>query len=130
MSEQRMAVKGGSPVVWAVGAAVATVVAYLALLGWHAEKTLDPATGRETGPYEAWQAISLAVVIGILAAIMGRAGKALLAIEVIPATLALVFAIDAATGDNADGLWVIGALLVLICAAAGVAVVALLLQRK
>lgn len=129
MSEETKA-KANSSAVWALAGVVAVAAAYLALLGWHAEKTLDPATGRETGPYEAWQVIGFVFVLGILAGIMGRAGKALLAIEVLPATVTVLFAIDAATGDNADGLWVVGSLLVLICAAAGVSVVALLMQRK
>lgn len=129
MSEETKA-KANSSAVWALAGVVAVAAAYLALLGWHAEKTLDPATGRETGPYEAWQVIGFVIVLGILAGIMGRAGKALLAIEVLPATVTVLFAIDAATGDNADGLWVVGSLLVLICAAAGVSVVALLMQRK
>ncbi|WP_328989923.1 hypothetical protein OG394_27155 [Kribbella sp. NBC_01245] len=129
MSEETKA-RVNSSAVWALAGVVAIAAAYLALLGWHAEKTLDPATGRETGPYEAWQVIAFVVVLGILAGIMGRAGKALLAIEVLPATVTVLFAIDAATGDNADGLWVVGSLLVLICAAAGVSVVALLAQRK
>lgn len=129
MSEETKA-KANSSAIWALAGVVAVAAAYLALLGWHAEKTLDPATGRETGPYEAWQVIGFVIVLGILAGIMGRAGKALLAIEVLPATVTVLFAIDAATGDNADGLWVVGSLLVLICAAAGVSVVALLTQRK
>ncbi|WP_405059166.1 hypothetical protein OG474_41465 [Kribbella sp. NBC_01505] len=40
-----------------------------------------------------------------------------------------MFAIDAATAGNADGLWAVGALLVLIGSAVGVAVVSLLSQR-
>ncbi|TDD60644.1 hypothetical protein E1263_10195 [Kribbella antibiotica] len=114
---------------WALAAIVASAAVYLALLGWHAEKTLDPATGNETGPYDAWQVIVLAVVIALLAAIMGGAGKGWLAIITIPLTLTLMFAVDAATASNADGLWAIGALLVLIGSAAGVAAVSLLSQR-
>lgn len=129
MSEETKA-RANSSAVWALAGVVAVAAAYLALLGWHAEKTLDPATGRETGPYEAPQVIAFVLVLGILAGIMGRAGKALLAIEVLPAAVAVLFAIDAATGDSADGLWVVGSLLVLFCAAAGVSVVALLAQRK
>ncbi|WP_405059190.1 hypothetical protein OG474_41585 [Kribbella sp. NBC_01505] len=115
--------------VWALAAIVAAAAVYLALLGWHAEKTLDPATGNETGPYEAWQVIVLAVVIAILAAIIGSASRAPLAIVTIPLTLTLTFAVDAATASDADGLWAVGALLVLIGSAAGVAVVSLLFQR-
>jgi ABC-type Na+ efflux pump permease subunit len=114
---------------WALAAIMASAAGYLALLGWHAEKTLDPATDNETGPYEAWQVIALAVAIGVIAAIMGNATRALLAIGTIPLTLTLMFAVDAATASNADGLWAIGALLVLIGSAAGVAVVSLLFQR-
>jgi hypothetical protein len=117
-------------VVAGAAAAVVTVAAYLLLLGWHAAKTVNPETGRETGPYDAWQVIALAVVIAIIALVLGRLGFALLAIGVVPLTLTAVFAVDATTERNSDGLWAIGSLMVLLCAAAGVALVSLLAQKR
>lgn len=121
---------GSRRFVWGAGAAVVTVAAYLLLLGWHAEKTLDPATGRETGPYDAWQVLLLIAVVAVTAFVLGRLGLALTAIAVVPLALAAVYAIDAATEPDADGLWAIGTILVLVCAAGGVAVVSLLAQKR
>lgn len=119
----------GSTLLWAAGLTAVTVVAYLALLGWDQAKTLDPATQNETGPYDAWQVVALVVALAGAAFIAGRAGRFLAALVAIPVTLTLAFAVDAATDATADGLWPIGAALVALGSAAGVALVAAVGQR-
>jgi hypothetical protein len=120
----------GRAVVVAVGAGLATVAAYLLFLGWHAGKTLDPQSGRESGPYDAWQVGALVVGIASIAFVAGRLGFARVAIAVVPVSLAAVFAVDAATRPDADGLWIIGAVLILLGAAAGVATISLVARRR
>ncbi|MCC2307988.1 hypothetical protein [Cellulomonas chengniuliangii] len=120
----------GSTLVWVVGLAAVTLIAYLALLGWDQSKTLDPVTQNETGPYEAWQVIALVVVLGAAAFLAGRAGRLVPALVTIPVVLTLAFAVDAATDKNADGLWPIGAALVALGSAVGVALVAAIGQRS
>ncbi len=120
----------GSTLVWVAGLAAVTLIAYLALLGWDQSKTLDPVTQNETGPYEAWQVIALVVVLGAAAFLAGRAGRLAPALVTIPVVLTLAFAVDAATDKNADGLWPIGAALVALGSAMGVALVAAIGQRS
>lgn len=120
----------GSTLVWVAGLAAVTLVAYLALLGWDQSKTLDPVTQNETGPYEAWQVIALVVVLAAAAFLAGRAGRFVPAVVTIPVVLTLAFAVDAATDADVDGLWPIGAALVALGSAAGVALVAAIGQRS
>lgn len=53
---------------WAGGAAIATRLLYVVLLGWHAKKHHSPGSGRCTGPYDPWQVVALAVALGLLVA--------------------------------------------------------------
>ncbi|WP_416901207.1 hypothetical protein [Micromonospora echinospora] len=113
------------PVRWMVGLGLAAAVAYLAFLGWDREKDLDPVTGAETGPYEAWQVVGLALVVGALAFVAGRKHQVLAALVAIPVVLTLAFVVTAVTGPE-PGLWPIGAALTALGSAAGTAVVALI----
>ncbi|OZV74971.1 hypothetical protein CA850_29365 [Micromonospora echinospora] len=113
------------PVLWMVGLGVAAAVAYLAFLGWDREKDLDPVTGAETGPYEAWQVVGLALVVGALAFVAGRMHQVVPALAAIPVVLTLAFVITAVTGPE-PGLWPIGAVLMALGSAAGTAVMALI----
>ncbi|XTZ14007.1 hypothetical protein ACQSSU_21160 [Micromonospora echinospora] len=112
------------PVLWMVGLGVAAAVAYLAFLGWDREKDLDPVTGAETGPYEAWQVVGLALAVGALAFVAGRKHQ-VVALAAIPVVLTLAFVITAVTGPE-PGLWPIGAALMALGSAAGTAVMALI----
>ena len=111
---------------WGLGCGVVCVAAYLAFLGWGQQKELDPQTGTETGPYAAWQVMGVALVLAAVAAVAGWAGRGRLAVIVLTVVLTTVFAIDAATGADADGLWPIGAGLVALAALAGTGAVAAL----
>lgn len=116
-------------VLWAVAAAGFTASAYLLLLGWHAGKTVDPTTGNETGPYEAWQVILLCAAIGVISAVLGWLRLVVVAIVVVPVTVTALFAADSASSPDGDGLWAVGAVLVALGSFAGVALVSLLARR-
>lgn len=108
----------------AAAALLAGVVAgYLAFLGWDQHRDVDEA-GTESGPYQAWQVVGYGAVLAGLAFAAGRRGHPWVATVVIPVAVTGCFAVDAATDADADGLWVIGAALLAIGAAAGTAAVA------
>ncbi|MFY1670983.1 hypothetical protein ACN27G_13585 [Plantactinospora sp. WMMB334] len=109
---------------WIAGLAGLTALAYWAFLGWDRQKETDPVTGAETGPYQAWQLIGLGVVLALLVFEAGRRGRPWLAGVVVPVVLTVAFSLDAATSPDGDGLWVIGAVLVLLGSALGTGVVA------
>jgi hypothetical protein len=111
-------------VIAGVVASAVVAASYLALLGWHRPKQLDPATGNETGPYHVWQVILLAVVVALVAVALGRLGLVNVALVVVPVTLVLLFSADAATAPDGDGLWPVGAALLAAAAVAGTAVIA------
>ncbi|GAA3739662.1 hypothetical protein GCM10022225_23470 [Plantactinospora mayteni] len=111
---------------WIVGLAGLTALAYWAFLGWDQQKETDPVTGAQTGPYSAWQVVGLGVVLAVLVFETGRRGRPWLAGIVVPAVLTVAFSADAATDPDADGLWVIGAVLVALGSALGTGLVAAL----
>jgi hypothetical protein len=116
----------GNLALWAVGTAVLVTAAYWALLGWDTEKDLDPATGSETGPYQVWQVAALVAALGLLAFAAGMADRAVLATVLVPPTLAANFVISSVAVAEDGSFWLVGAVLIVVGAAAGVAVVALL----
>jgi uncharacterized membrane protein YfcA len=99
---------------------VATAATYAALLSWDTHKTIDPSTGTLTGPYSAWQVIVCGLVLVALGAMAVRRGHRGL-VFVIPGVFTLCWSVQAALDPNDDGLWPIGADLVLLgtCAGAG-----------
>ncbi|SDS92766.1 hypothetical protein [Actinoplanes derwentensis] len=96
----------------AVLVAALSALTWYAWLGWDDQYQLDPATGVESGPYEAGQISGCAVTLLVLLVTAVLAG----AWEV-PAATALtlgftvVFTIDAARKDE-SGLFAVGAVLV------------------
>lgn len=109
----------------AIVTGVVTLVAYVALLGWDQAKTVS-ADGTTTGPYESWQVVALVLVLGATAALAGWRRRTWVATVTMTLVLTLCWSFDAATdpADLNDGLWPVGALLVLIGTFAGAAVVA------
>ncbi len=100
----------GSPTLTAVVLAAVTVLDYLAWLAWDQARTVDPITGRETGPYEPWQIIGVSVVLLALALMAGWQKHPLVAIVVIPAVFTACWVLDSATEQTPDAnLWPIGA---------------------
>ncbi|MFY1692578.1 hypothetical protein [Plantactinospora sp. WMMB782] len=111
---------------WIVGLAALTALAWFAFLGWDQQKETDPVTGAQTGPYSAWQVVGLGLVLALLVFETGRRGRPWLAGVVVPAVLTVAFSVDAATDPDADGLWVVGAVLVALGSALGAGLVAAL----
>lgn len=112
---------------------VITAIAYAGLLGWDTSYQTDPVTGEVTGPYQAWQVITLALVIGALAAWAGWYGHLVLALVVIPTTLVVAFLALTVRGQDETGLFIAGALFLLVGSAFGVGVageLAALLARR
>ncbi|WP_433217450.1 hypothetical protein [Microtetraspora malaysiensis] len=104
--------------------AVASLVNYLAWLGWDQEKDIEP-DGSLSGPYQPWQVAGLVIVLGILAALAGWRGHPKIGMLSIAGVIWLSWTVDAATSDN-SGLWPIGALALLPSVFLGVGFVALL----
>ncbi|MGW0435547.1 hypothetical protein ACWDV4_23785 [Micromonospora sp. NPDC003197] len=116
--------KPDSALLWGALVAVGTAVVYGALFAWDQHKDLDPKTMSESGPYEAWQVIVAVLLLGLLAFVAGRRGRPWVATIALPVVFTVCFAVDAATGPDADGLWIIGAILVALGTLAGTAAVA------
>ena len=109
----------------AVTAAVALV--YAAFLGWDQQRDVDPVTGENTGPYGTAQVLACGVAY-LLVVACGGARAPVAAAVAGPVAFTFLWSLDAATDPDADGLWPIGALLVLWGTSVG-AVLAVLLGR-
>ena len=100
----------------AVVAAVALV--YAAFLGWDRERDVDAATGATTGPYGTAQVLACGLAFLLVVALGAvRAPGASAVAGVL--TFTLLWSLDAATRPDADGLWPIGAVMVLIGTSTG-----------
>jgi hypothetical protein len=103
-----------------------TAASWWGLLGWDTEKTLVPgSTTSYEGPYETWQVVVFVLLLlGILI------GAILLGVRPVPAATALTlsvtlnFLFTALMTPDGDGLFVIGAGLILVGSALGSALVA------
>ncbi|MGH3913108.1 MAG: hypothetical protein ACRDTC_06820 [Pseudonocardiaceae bacterium] len=95
--------------------AVATAASYLVWTAWNRYREFD-AQGSAESPYEPWQAsgLMLVLIVGVLAGVAGWRRCAWAAVLVIPTVLTLCISIIGATDPDGDGLWVIGAMLVMI----------------
>jgi hypothetical protein len=95
------------------GAAIATGLLYVVLLGWHAKKHHSPGSGRCTGPYDPWQVVALAVALGLLVAFTAWKGHGWYVVAVCAVTVTVLFSADAVTVNDPcsddDGLWIVGA---------------------
>lgn len=88
----------------------ATVLNYLAWLAWDQARTVNPVTGRETGPYDAWQVVGAGAVLLLLALTAGWRKHLVMGIVVIPTAFTACWVIDSATENTPDAnLWPIGA---------------------
>lgn len=102
--------------------AVLAATCWFAWLAWDTTYQADPATGEASGPYEAWQVLgcvlSLAVVVVGGTAVLGAP------LTVVVTTLAFTVAWSLTASADETGLWLVGALLVLLGTAVGASVVA------
>lgn len=104
--------------------AVLAAASWLAWAGWDTQYRTDPVTGDVTGPYETWQvvgcAVSLVAVTLLGVRLLARRWAVVLTVAV---AFTLAWSATSAAADD-SGLWVVGAVLVLLGTAAGAAVVA------
>ena len=103
--------------------AVATAATWFAWLGWDDEYQVDPATGSSSGPYEAWQVVGCVVTLLVLGLAVGVLFSPWL-LAVVPPVFTVAWTVDAAGSDD-SGLFIVGAVLVLVGTSFGAAVVAL-----
>ena len=107
---------------WFLGLAAVAAGDYLLWLGWHRQKHLNSA-GTLSGPYETWQVLGVVAVLAA-AVVLAARRRHWVATAAVPITATVVFSIEAATDSLADGLWPVGALLLLLFASLGTWLVA------
>jgi hypothetical protein len=103
---------GWRVLLWVAVAAVCTIAAYLIFLPWGAQKELG-ADGYLHGPYETNQVIGLVVSLLAIGAVTGWF-SAWIAPWVVPPVLTLMWSLDAINDVENDGLWPLGATMVLV----------------
>lgn len=106
---------------WAIFVTLGSAGAWFAWLGWDQEYQVDPVTGMAHGPYEAWQVIGCGVTLLAVAlpASWGRHWKSVL---LLPPSFTVAWS-ETAAAEDLTGLWMVGAIMVLIGSSVGAAVV-------
>jgi len=115
--------KWRSGTLWFVGLAVIAAPDYLVWLGWHRHKHLNSA-GTLSGPYETWQVLGVVAVLAGVSVFAARRGHWFATTASVPVAVTTMFSIEAATNVDGDGLWPVGALLVLLLSGLGTWLVA------
>lgn len=113
----------------AFATAALSVGAWLAWLGFHAEYKTAPGGSTQTGPYEPWQVIGLALTLVVGVFVAGWVGSPAASAVGGVGGLAFIASYDWGTHPNSDGLWVIGVTLLLIGASAAGFLIARLASR-
>ena len=108
--------------------AVGSVAAWWAWLGWDDEYQTDPVTGVASGPYEAWQVVGCVGTLLVLALVGGALWRPRLVALVMTVAFTAAWTAWAAAEDE-SGLFLVGAVLVLVGTAAGSALVTQLGHR-
>lgn len=109
-----------------VTVAVATLVGYLALLGWDQRYDTAPNGIDESGPYSTWQVVCLVAVLVGCAAWGGWHGRVGATAVVVTTVLTISWSVNAVLSAGGDqGLWPIGAISIAVWTGLGTAVVAL-----
>ena len=107
--------------------ALSTAACWWGWLAWDNTYQIDPLTGNESGPYEAWQVIGCVVSLVVI----GSGAALLLPAWVVIVTMTLAFtAAWTATAQSQDetGLFMVGAVLVLVAMAGATGVLTFLVQ--
>lgn len=97
-------------------------------LGWDQHPDLH-ADGSTTGPYQPWQVLGLVVTLFLVTRAGAARRASVITCTVLALTMTACFGVDAGTNAHADGLWVVGAALVLVGSALGAAIVATLYRQ-
>lgn len=115
----------GWQVAGGLGVAVLSAASWSAWMGWDTGYEVDPVTGVASGPYQAWQVVGCGatLVLLLVGALLLRVRPPVACAAMTAAFTAAWTATAAATDDS--GLFLAGAVLVLLGLAAGTAVVAL-----
>ncbi|RAO22429.1 hypothetical protein [Micromonospora noduli] len=108
--------------------AAATVGVWILWLGWDTEYTVDAQTGASSGPYEPRQVIGCVLTLVVLAALAATRLSPWLVAPVMTVAFTAAWSWRAASTDD-SGLWVVGAVLVLVGMAVGSALVSLVGRR-
>lgn len=96
---------------WIVGLAVVAAIAWFAWMGWDNEYWYDDA-GNAQGPYETWQVVGCALTF-VVGCVLGAAlWRPLGPMAVMPLAFTVAWVVTAAGTDD-QGLWPVGAVLVL-----------------
>jgi hypothetical protein len=90
-----------------------TVGAWWVWLGWDTEKTVDPETGAASGPYAVWQVAGCVLTLALIAAVGGWWLRPWLVAPVMTVAFTVAWSAQAASTDG-SGLWLVGAILVLV----------------
>ena len=89
------------------------------------ERLLDgPATGATTGPYAVWQVVGAVLTLVVVAAVAGWLLSPVLVVPVMTVAFTAAWSGHAAATDD-SGLWVVGAVLVLLGTGVGSTLVSL-----
>ena len=102
-------------------AALGGAAAWLAWMAWDHGYHLDPATGRESGPYEAWQVLGSALTLAstvVVACLAQRRPSPVVTALVSATAYTVVYAVTVAPFDE-NGLLVLGVALVAVGTTAG-----------
>lgn len=103
-------------------------LAWWAWMGWDTEMTVDPVTGNQTGPYEAWQVIGSALCVAALVIAATLVWGPLVAAAATTVGYTSGWMVTA-FGEDEQGLAIVGGGLVLIGVAASSTLVAALTCR-
>ena len=110
--------------------AAVSIGAWLAWLGYHRLKAVDPVTGNESGPYEPWQVAGLVLTLAACLVVVARTGHPFLAATGSVAGLLAVAAADWSTTPTEDAnLWLVSVLAMAVVAVPASIVVTLAATR-
>jgi len=115
-------------IVGALGVVVLAWASWWAWMGWDTAYTLDPVTGNESGPYEAWQVVGSALCVGVLVVVATLTWGRRTAVVATTVGYTAGWTITAVRGDE-SGLAGVGAVLVLVGVGAASTLLAWLTER-
>ncbi|WP_218221187.1 hypothetical protein [Nesterenkonia sp. Act20] len=105
---------------WVAFVVLGSAAAWFAWMGWDQEYWEDPETGTPQGPYRAWQVIGCGVTLVAIGVWTSRS-RCWPAVLLLPPSFTLAWSITASEDDT--GLWMVGAIMVLIGTSLGTAIV-------
>ncbi|MGJ9406460.1 hypothetical protein ACHABQ_09080 [Nesterenkonia aurantiaca] len=106
---------------WAGFVVLGSAGAWFGWMGWDQEYQVDPVTGMEHGPYEAWQVIGCGITL-LLIALWTSRSRWWLTVLLLPPSFTVAWSLTAEAEDS-TGLWLVGAMLVGIGSTLGTVVV-------